>query len=419
MLEEAKENKGNEERKQAEITIGTCGHTGSGKTTLLYSLTGKLTLEHSEELKRGITIRLGYANAEFRKCPNCKEPEAYTTSKICKICGSKTELLRIVSFVDSPGHETLMATMLSGAALMDGALLLVAANEGIQPQTREHLMALQIIGVDQIVIVQNKLDVVSKEEALKNFQEIKEFVKGSVAENAPIVPVCALQGVNFDLLIQEIEKCIKTPRRDEKKDPIMLIARSFDVNKPGKDPRELNGGVIGGAIKQGVLKVGDEIKILPGIKVEEHGKEFYKPLITEVVRIHTGIDFVEVAKPGGNIGIETKLDPFLTKGDRLSGNVVCLADKELPTFNELKLDFHQLERVVGTKKEMKVEPLKVNEVVVINAWTAKSIGTIKSIHDNKITISLKIPVCILKGERVAISRRIENRWRLIGYGIVL
>ncbi|MCW1300998.1 MAG: translation initiation factor IF-2 subunit gamma [Candidatus Nanoarchaeia archaeon] len=406
-----------EEPKQAEITIGTCGHTGSGKTTLLYTLTGKLTLSHTEELKRGITIRLGYANSEFRKCPKCEPPEAYTTSRICKRCGSPTQLLRIISFVDSPGHETLMATMLSGAALMDGALLLIAANEPIQPQTKEHLAALQIIGVNQIVIVQNKLDVVTKEEAMKNYEEIRKFISNTIAADSPIVPVCALQGVNVDLLIQEIEEHIKTPKRDENKKPLMLIARSFDVNKPGTNPLELRGGVIGGALKQGVLRVNDEIKIIPGIRSEESNE--YTPLFTKIRNIHTGMGFVEVAKPGGNIGIETELDPYLTKADKLSGNVVCLAKDELPVYYELDLEFHKLERIVGTKEEMKVEPLKVNEILAINAWTMKSIGTIHSISGDRMRVALKIPVCILPGEKVAISRRIENRWRLIGYGVVL
>jgi len=155
--------------KPPEVNIGMIGHVDHGKTTLTQRLTGKWTDEHSEELKRGISIRLGYADAAFYKCPTCNDPECYSTQKTCPNCKGKTELLRVVSFVDAPGHETLMATMLSGAAIMDGAILVIAANEVCpQPQTREHLMALEIIGAKRIIIVQNKIDLVSEEDAVVN-----------------------------------------------------------------------------------------------------------------------------------------------------------------------------------------------------------------------------------------------------------
>lgn len=112
---------------QPEINIGLVGHVNHGKTTLTEALTGKWTNTHSEEIKKGITIRLGYADSTFRKCPKCKEPEAYTTREKCS-CGEVSIPIRKVSFVDAPGHESLMATMLSGATIMDGAILLVAAD---------------------------------------------------------------------------------------------------------------------------------------------------------------------------------------------------------------------------------------------------------------------------------------------------
>jgi len=133
---------------QPEINIGMVGHVDHGKTTLLESLSGVWADTHSEEIKRGITIRLGYADTVFYK-----EGDNYTTKPKDK---SKAKVLRKVSFVDAPGHESLMATMLSGATIMDGALLLIAATEECpQPQTREHLMALQIVGIKNIVIAQN------------------------------------------------------------------------------------------------------------------------------------------------------------------------------------------------------------------------------------------------------------------------
>ena len=140
---------------QPQVNIGLVGHVDHGKTTLTKALTGEWTDKHSEEVKRGISIKLGYADAAFYECPVCPSPDKYSTALKCPHCGAETRLLRSVSLVDSPGHETLMATMLSGAAMMNGAILLVAANEKCpQPQTREHLTALEIMGIKDIVVAQ-------------------------------------------------------------------------------------------------------------------------------------------------------------------------------------------------------------------------------------------------------------------------
>ena len=264
---------------QPEINIGLVGHVDNGKTTLVKQLSGKWTDTHSEEIKRGITIRLGYANAIFYECPKCKGDEKYTSHSKCPKCKVKCNELRRVSFIDAPGHETLMATMLSGAAIMDSALLLIAANEKCpQPQTKEHLMALDIIGIKNVIVVQNKIDLVSKKEAIKSYNDIKNFLKGSIAENAPIVPVSAQHGVNVNVLIKLIEEKFKTPKRDLKRDPILFIARSFDVNKPGSKINDLVGGVLGGSLKQGKLKIGDKIEIKPGIRSEKGGKFIYETI---------------------------------------------------------------------------------------------------------------------------------------------
>jgi small GTP-binding protein len=242
---------------QPETNIGMIGHVDHGKTMLTKALTGEWTDRHSEEVKRGISIRLGYADVAFYKCKNCEGPECYTNQPACPNCKGECELLRSVSFVDAPGHETLMATMLSGAAIMNGALLLVAANESCpQPQTREHLMALSIIGVDKIIVVQNKIDIVSADEARKNYKEIQEFVKGTIAETAPIIPISAHHDVNIDMLIEAIEMKIPTPKWDKVKAARMYIARSFDINVPGTKLESLKGGVIGGSLTQGKLKIG-------------------------------------------------------------------------------------------------------------------------------------------------------------------
>ena len=398
---------------QPEINIGLVGHVDHGKTTLLERLSGVWADTHSEEIKRGITIRLGYANTSFYYCRECK---LYCVKELCKECNDKCELKRTVSFVDAPGHETLMATMLSGAAIMDGALLLIAANEKCpQPQTREHLMALEMIGVKNIVIVQNKIDLVTKEEALENYKEIKEFIKGTIAENSEIIPISAQHNININEIVRAIEEDIKTPKRDETLKPLFYVARSFDVNKPGSKIDNLIGGVLGGALKQGILKIGNKILIRPGFRE----KDKWDLLTTEIVGIMSGKTKIEYGKPGGSLALLTMLDPSLVKSDSLIGNVVSLEDNGGDVFYELKLKIKLLERVVGSKEELKVEDIKKNETLMLNVNSAATIGIVFDIKKDIINIKLRIPVCAEYNDRVTISRMIGSRWRLIGIGSIV
>ncbi|MBI2541181.1 translation initiation factor IF-2 subunit gamma [Candidatus Woesearchaeota archaeon] len=402
---------------QPVLNIGMVGHVDHGKTTLLERLSGKWTDTHSEELKRGITIRLGYANVTFRKCPKCDGAKAYTIKEECLLCKSKTNPLRKASFVDAPGHESLMATMLAGATIMDGALLIVAANEECpQPQTREHLVALQIIGLKHIIVVQNKIDLVSEEQSLKNHEQIKNFLKGTQYENAPIIPISAQHRVGLDFLMQAIDENIPTPARDSGKDPIMLVARSFDINKPGITPEKMVGGVLGGSIKQGTLKVNDLIEIKPGRNVVEKNQQMWKPLATSIIGLNSGSEELESVGPSGSIGLLTSLDPSVVKSDQLTGSVVGLPGKLPPVWNELVLEIHLLQRVVGTKDELNVEPIKLAEPLMLNVNSAATVGVVIELKKNKIKCRLKLPVCADAGSRVTISRRIGNRFRLIGYG---
>lgn len=408
------------------INIGTAGHVDHGKTTLVEALTGIWAARHSEELKRGITLKLGYADTAIYKCPSCPPPQAYYTENTapktlkCKYCGSDLEYLRRVSFVDVPGHEMLMAVMLAGAALMDGVIFVIDASQPCpQPQTREHFMALTIVEAKSIIIVQNKVDIVSKEQAKKNYEEILKFIEGTWAEGAPIIPVSAVHKVNLDVLIWAIEELMPNPQRDPTKPPLMLVARSFDVNLPGTPIEKLKGGVLGGTIMQGKFRVGDEIEIRPGARVEERGKAVYQPLFTEIVSLKSGRFELEEAFPGGLVGVGTKLDPSLTKSDSLIGNVVGKPGLLPPVREDLDIEVHLLERVVGMKEMAKVEPIKKGEKLVVNVGTAVSIGIVSHVGKDNISLKLRIPIAAADKARVAISRQIEGRWRLIGYGFII
>jgi len=405
--------------RQPEVNIGMIGHVDHGKTTLTKALSGEWTDRHSEEVKRGISIRLGYADVNFYKCKDCEGTKSYSNQPKCPQCGGEAEFLRSVSFVDAPGHETLMATMLSGAAIMNGALLLVAANEKCpQPQTKEHLMALTIIGVEKIIIVQNKVDIVTKEEALENYREIKEFIKGTIAENAPIIPVSANHNVNIDKLVETIERIIPTPKYDLKKPARLYVARSFDINTPGSSPETLKGGVLGGSLMQGKLEVGEEIEIAPGRKTEVGREIIWEKITTTIESLHAGEASLETVRPGGLIAIGTKLDPSTTKSDGLTGRVVGKPGTLPPVLHKFIMKTQLLERVVGATVDLAVDHIKTNEPLMLSVGTATTVGVVTSARGEESEVALKIPVCADKNQRVAISRKISGKWRLIGYGII-
>jgi len=405
---------------QPEINIGLVGHVDHGKTTITQALSGVWTDTHSEEIKRGITIRLGYANVSIYKCSECKNEESYSTNEKCKICGSKAEFQRKISLVDAPGHETLMATMLSGAAIMDCALLVIAANEECpQPQTKEHLMALEITGISNIIIVQNKIDLVTEEQAKLNYDQINNFVKGSIAKDAPIIPISAQHNINIENLLETIQLNFKTPKRDLSKDPIMYIARSFDVNKPGLEVRNLVGGILGGTLKHGKLKLGDKVEIRPGIKIEKEGRTIWQSLETTIVGLKTGTEAIDEVIPGGSIAVLTELDPLLLKSDSLTGNILGHPKKLPNVFYELKLEPKLLERIVGAKDNLVVAPIKKEENLMLNVNSATTLGTVIDIKKNIIHVKLRLPVCADVKDRITISRVLNNRWRLIGYSNII
>ncbi len=402
---------------QPEINIGMVGHVDHGKTTLVQTLSGKWTDTHSEEIKRGITIRLGYADVSFYQCPKCEGTDAFGAQPKCAKCGSETKLLRKVSLVDAPGHESLMATMLCGANIIDGALLLVSATESCpQPQTREHLKALEIVGIDNIIVIQNKIDLIPEEQAKKNYKEIKEFLKGTKFENAPIIPMSALHSINLDVLIQTIQENFPTPKRDLSADPIMFIARSFDINKPGTEPEKLVGGVLGGALKQGKLIQGADIEIVPGYEVQEKNQKIWKPLKTTIISIMSGGEKVKEAIPGGSIAIMTSLDPSVVKSDKLVGSLAVLEGNAPKIWYEFTLETHLLERVVGAKDKLVVEPIKLGELLMLNVNAAATVGAVKELGKNTVKCTLRKPVCAETKARVTIGRNLGQRWRLIGYG---
>ena len=311
--------------------------------------------------------------------------------------------------------------MLSGAAVMDAALLLIAGNESCpQPQTSEHLAAIEIMKLEHIIILQNKVDLMRTEGAQQHFQSIENFVRGTVADRSPIVPISAQLKYNIDAINERIVNKIPIPPRDFTQAPHMIIIRSFDVNKPGAEIEDLKGGVAGGSILTGVLKVGDEIEIRPGLVTkDEQGKIKCRPIFSRVVSLFAEHNDLKFAVPGGLIGVGTRVDPTLCRADRLVGFVLGLKGKLPSIYTELEVSFVLLRRLLGVKtadgKQAKVAKLTKSEVLMVNIGSTATGAKIMGVKADVAKIQLTSPACTEIGEKIALSRRIDKHWRLIGW----
>ncbi|EAY16296.1 heterochromatin protein, putative [Trichomonas vaginalis G3] len=418
---------------QSTINIGTIGHVAHGKSTVVYAISGESTIRWKKELERNITIRLGYANAKIYKCPQCPAPQCYIsrnseilTDPRCPHCSSPIELIRHVSFVDCPGHDVLMATMLNGTAVMDAALLLIAANEHCpQPQTCEHLAAVEIMNLKHIIILQNKIDLVRQDEAADQYQAILKYTATTAARGSPVIPISAQLTFGVDAAVERIVETIPIPVRDYSASARMVVIRSFDINKPGTDVRQLEGGVAGGSILVGCLRVGEEIEIRPGQLIrDEDGKQVCQVRRARITSLKADHNPLQFAVPGGLIGIKTTLDPSLCRADRLAGQVIGQPGTLPEVYIQLSVSFrllHMLLGVVNAKSaaDTKITALKLKEVLMVNVGSTSTGAQVIGIKDQYAILSLREAVCTKIGERIALSRKIERTWRLIGWARIL
>ena len=375
---------------------------------------------------RNITIKLGYANAKIYKSDGAP-PYKYEaqgsrfpdTYELPDGSGRTMRLVRHLSFVDCPGHDILMATMLNGAAVMDAALLLVAGNEHCpQPQTSEHLAAVEIMKLSNIIILQNKIDLVKEEAAKAQHDEIRSFVAGTVAGNAPIIPISAQLKYNIDVVCRTLVNRIPIPKRDFLSRPRMIIIRSFDVNKPGDEAATLKGGVAGGSILCGVLRLGDEVEVRPGIvTLDAEGRVRCAPIFSRITSLMAETNELQYAVPGGLIGVGLQVDPTLTRADRLVGQVLGLKGFLPDIFVEIEVEFYLLKRLLGVKtsegeKAAKVTKLAKAEMLMVNIGSTSCGGRVLAVKGEVARIQLLQPVCTTEREKIALSRRVEGHWRV-------
>ncbi|KAG8223005.1 hypothetical protein J437_LFUL000713 [Ladona fulva] len=407
-----------------------------------------------------------YANAKIYQCDceQCPRPACYVSGGSSREdslpctrpgCPGRFQLVRHVSFVDCPGHDILMATMLNGAAVMDAALLLIgsthfflgniggpdwhllgkhkisglgtgpklnavdsAGNESCpQPQTSEHLAAIEIMKLKHILILQNKIDLVKEGQAKEQYGQILKFVQGTVAEGAPVVPISAQLKYNIEVICEYIVKKIPVPVRDFTSPPRLIVIRSFDVNKPGCEVEDLKGGVAGGSILCGVLKVGMEIEVRPGlVSKDQEGKLTCRPIFSRIVSLFAEQNELQFAVPGGLIGVGTKIEPTLCRADRLVGQVLGAVGALPKIFIELEFSYYLLKRLLGVrtegdKKAAKVQKLTKGEVLLVNIGSLSTGGKVIATKADLAKISLTNPVCTEINEKIALSRRVEKHWR--------
>jgi translation initiation factor 2 subunit 3 len=418
-----------QEELQPSINVGLIGHVSHGKSTVVKGLTGIVTAKFHKEFEKSMTIKLGYANAKIWFCSFCKDyfstgSHIMTQDSKCPTCDQEEcSLVRHLSFVDCPGHEILMATMLNGATVMDASMIVIGADTKCpQPQTKEHLVALNMMGITEHIIIQNKIDLVTPEAALINHNEIKDFVKEVCprALDSPIVPTCANQCTNFDRVCSYLSS-LPSPPRNLKAPPLMMIVRSFDVNKPGEmNLDNLQGGVAGGSLLRGTLQVGDDIEIRPGkINKLKNGSFTCHPLKSKVLSLASDKNDLQKAYPGGLVGVGTTMDPSVARGDGLVGHVLGRVGTLPPVYTEVEISYVLIPR----DEENKAYSLKLQkgETLRLNIGSLSVDAQVTAVKADLAKLSLRLPSCILEKSKIAISRKKDKQskgWRLIGVGML-
>jgi translation initiation factor 2 subunit 3 len=307
---------------------------------------------------------------------------------------------------------------------MDAALLLVAATEACpQPQTKEHLIAVEQMGLRNFAVIQNKIDLVKPEQARLHFQSVKSFLGKKYNRFIPVIPISARRKINLEFVNQYLAN-LPLPKRKLDTPPTMRIIRSFDINKPGiTDIENITGGIAGGTITEGLLKIGQTVEIRPGVVQLKQGVKTCKPIRTKILSMISETQNLALAGPGGLIAVQTTVDPSLTKADRLVGQLLGIPGHLPEIYETLIISYYIMNRVVGVdedKQESNVartsRQLSVNEDIKVHIGSASTDAKVKDVKENMGKILLEFPCCCSIGEKISLSRRIDKRWRLVGYG---
>jgi len=292
------------------MIIGTAGHIDHGKTALVRALTGVDTDRLKEEKARGITIELGFAYQPI----DADQPD-----------GPR------LGFVDMPGHERFIPTMLAGATGIAMALLVVAADDGVMPQTHEHLQILQLLNIRHGAIALTKIDAVSADRVAEVEREIRTVLSGTFLADAPLFPCSAISGQGIDALKTFLHESARAWHADRAADPTghrhfrLAVDRSFSI--------EGRGTVITGTVHAGSLAVGDIVRLLPSVR---HAKAltarvrglhaFNRPANRCEAGERVALNLVGVERGDIHRGDWVVADALTHRTDRLSVSVTLLHD---------------------------------------------------------------------------------------------
>lgn len=415
----------NDIQKQPDINIGFLGHVANGKTTIVKALTGKNTSVYTLEKKENKTIKLGYSNVKIYCCNICPSPGNYksTSSEVfemeCTKCHNMMTLERHLSIVDCPGHNTLIATMLNGTAIMDSTILVEAATNNNIPeiQTEEHLKVAEMMELHNSFVCMNKVDIKDRGTVREQLTKLRGFLDETDYKDSRILPLSATLGSNMDILCEFICKFAPKAKTIETGKLKMLIIRSFNVNTQNTPVCDLVGAVMGGSIISGSVKPGDKIKILPGRPYKENDKTKYKPLVAVVTNIKSENNELEFAGPGGLIGVQTTLDPAIALQDKLAGHMMVRYDdaEEYNVYDEINIKY----KIIKLRDSDKKEKIKDGDQLVVN-FNALNIKAVVSNFD-KTNKRLKLvlvnnPICIKKDEIIILSTTMN---KIIGVGMMI
>ncbi len=399
---------------QPNINVGTLGSVSHGKTTLVRRITNSSTMRSKKEIQHNMTIKLGYANAKLFYCDWCNEYESHpseTTIAVCQGCGKTLVLRKHVSFVDCPGHKSYMSNMLNGMAVMNAAVLVIAANDTIpQSQTLEHIQAIKVMEMtpDNLIVCLNKIDLIEKSRACEQYLATRKLLQKELGFIPDIIPISAQYNVGVNGIFDFI--CgLHNP--DTSDAPLsMIITRSFDINKPGCEIQDLQGGVVGGTITQGSLNIGDIVKIYPGIQLAS-GE--YLTITSKVISIQSEKNKLTHATCGELVGINLDIDPTLTKDDRLVGNTLISDEQNINTgklVDTLTITYHPLNKKSSLRKiKSLVAYVGANRVT----------GNIVSQQKN-ICINMQKKVYVYPNQKITIVAKgtRDDKPRIYGWGII-
>lgn len=381
------------------LNIGCLGSVSHGKSTMVKLLTGKTTQQHSKEKIRNITMKVGYANCKFYQ-----DESGLNTD-------GKGKMVHHFSFVDCPGHHELIEVMMTGASLMDYGIVVVAGNQNIndQPQLKQHLLTAKMIGIKKLIFVLNKLDLVTKTLAIERKYELLDFLKSEGFNKPLIIPVSLNLGLNKEFLMEAIYKEFPPITNTLKnKETLFSINRSFDINKVGINPITIKGGVVGGSVLKGCLKVGDEVYITPGQTKYDKVKEIWlnKPFKTKITSLKTEDEFLDEIKCGGLTAVGLEIDPYFTQNDKLKGQILHLNKNSVKVYSEMSCKILMIEKC----------KLNVNDIINIQIGCSSVVGKIKSIENEIYKFKLNKAVPVYKDIKVIISNKNNKMLEIIGIG---